>query len=87
LELINARLGRPLQFGPISDAEGAASVIGQVTVSDQARLIGTNVSLGRLRLITRNSGAMRFDQYTTTDTIDKTQDGGAIEFGAEIKTP
>jgi hypothetical protein len=85
VELINARLGRPFQYGPISKVDNPSSVIGQVTVGDQAQLVGRNVSLGRLRLITRDKGTMRFGPYTTTDTIDKTQDGGNIEFGAEIK--
>jgi hypothetical protein len=85
VELINARLGRPLQYGPIRKDDLQASVIGQVTVGDQAQLVGRNISLGRLRLITRNNGTMRFDPYTATDTIDRTQDGGNIEFGAEIR--
>jgi hypothetical protein len=85
VELINARLGRPLQYGPISKVDNPASVIGQVTVCDQAQLLGRNISMGRLRLITRNDGTMRFGPYITTDTIDKTQDGGKIEFGTKIK--
>ena len=85
VELINARLGRPLQYGPISKADNPASVIGQVTVADQAQLVGRHVSLGRLRLITRDQGTMRFGPYATRDPIDQTQDGGTIEFGMEIK--
>lgn len=84
VEMINARLGRPLQYGPISKADNPASVIGQVTVGDQAQLFGRNISLGRLRLITRDNGTMRFGRYTTTDTIDRTKEGGDIEFGTEI---
>jgi hypothetical protein len=85
VELINARLGRPFQYGPISKVDNPASVIGQVTVGDQAQLVGRNISLGRLRLITQKNGTMRFGPYATTDTIDRTQDGGTIEFGAKIK--
>jgi len=85
VELINARLGRPFQYGPISKVDNPASVIGQVTVGDQAQLVGRNVSLGRLRLITRTNGTMRFGPYATTDTVERTQDGGNIEFGTDIK--
>ncbi|HVX12350.1 MAG TPA: hypothetical protein VHC22_14300 [Pirellulales bacterium] len=80
VELIDARLGRPLQHGPIAAGDPLAAVIGQVTVGDQAQLVGRNVSLGRLHLITRGDGRMRFGPYTTTDTLDKTQHGGKIEF-------
>ncbi|HWB08668.1 MAG TPA: hypothetical protein VG826_05570 [Pirellulales bacterium] len=83
VELINARLGRPLQYGPIGESDKHTSVIGQVTVGDQSRLVGRNVSIGRLHLITRDKGTMRFGPYTITDAIDTTQDGGAIEFDPE----
>lgn len=85
VEMINARLGRPLQYGPISKVDNPASVIGQVTVGDQAQLSGRNISMGRLRLITRNDGTMRFGPYAPTDAIDTRQEGGKIEFGSETK--
>jgi hypothetical protein len=87
VELIDARLGRPLQYGPLRKGDTHAAVIGQVTVGDQAQLVGQNVSLGRLRLITRTNGFMRFDLYTATEAIDKTPDGGKIEFGTAITQP
>lgn len=87
VELINARLGRPLQYGPLQKGDTHAAVIGQVTVGDQAQLVGNNVSLGRLRLITRNNGFMQFERFAATDVIDKTPDGGKIEFGAAIMQP
>jgi hypothetical protein len=62
-------------------------MIGQVTVGDQAQLVGCDVSLGRLRLITRKDGIMRFDRYAATDIIDKTPDGGKIEFGTAVTQP
>jgi hypothetical protein len=87
IEMISARSGLPLQYGPLPEGDPHAAMIGQVTVGDQAQLVGRDVSLGRLRLITRKDGFMRFDRYAATDIIDKTPDGGKIEFGTAVTQP
>jgi len=46
VELINARLGRPLHYGPIRKGDKHAAVIGQVTVGDQALACGTQYQHG-----------------------------------------
>ncbi len=77
LEMKHVRLGRPLQW-----MQGKPSpIIGQITVSDRSRLIGENVSLGRLVLITRGEGSMTFRGYTRSEEVK--QMGGSITFQGE----
>jgi len=73
VELTNVRLGRP----PAQGGE-QSSVIGQVGVEADARLVGRNVSLGRLRLITRDRGSITLDDVDGAEHVTQQADGGPI---------
>ena len=55
-----------------------SSVIGQVSADNESRIVGRNVSLGRLKLITRRRGEITFENATTTDQLIKQPEGGPI---------
>lgn len=73
VELANARLGRR----PTQGAE-KSSTVGQVGVEGDASLAGHNVSLGRLRLITRDRGSITLDDVDDTNYVTQQADGGPI---------
>jgi hypothetical protein len=77
VELTNVRLGRPLEW-----AKRKSPVIGQVGVDGQASIVGTNVSLGRLQLMTHDQGSIALEQAVQTDELTEKAEGGPIRITA-----
>lgn len=73
IDLANVRLGRPLEW-----AKGKSPVIGQVSVADEARITGRNVSLGRLHLLTHDRGAIALENAVKTEEVTTKVEGGPI---------
>ena len=53
---------------------------GLLTVDNDARLVASNSTLRRLRIITRDKGSVRFDNSVQTDDVVIEPNGGPIEF-------
>ena len=74
VELENVRLRRPLAW----TGAKRSSIVGQVSAQDDARFVGRNVSLGRLRMITRDNATITLENAVKTDEVSREARGGPI---------
>jgi len=73
LSVSNAELGIPRAWG---DWKG----LGQITVSDKARLVASDCRLRKIQLIAKGQGAMTFSRSEREKDVLLREDGGTIHF-------
>ena len=76
LTISNARLGIPAEW---RDWKGR----GQITVSEDARLIADHCDLHKIQLLTNDRGSMTFAASTPAEEVVLQQRGGPISFVPE----
>jgi hypothetical protein len=73
LSIANAELGIPRAWG-------AWNGLGQIAVSDEARLVASACLLRKIQLITKDKGTMAFTACERQEDVSLRQNGGHIQF-------
>ena len=73
LSITNAELGIPRAWG-------AWNGLGQIAVSDKARLVASACLLRKIQLITKDKGTMAFTACERQEDVSLRQNGGHIHF-------